>query len=132
MAHSPSLLSHRFGAVKVRPTNIDGKTGNRIDIHRRGVHGDGVKTTVDIPDPLYRRAKIRAVETGRTLKDLVVDSLEHALDAPASGGHATPYWSRRELRPGFRRLMDAGLPWPGADSTEIISKDRSERDDSVL
>ena len=35
-----------------------------------------VKTTIDIPDALYRKAKIRAVETGRTLKDLVLGSLE--------------------------------------------------------
>ncbi len=39
-----------------------------------------MKTTIDIPEALYKRTKIRAVETGRTLKDLVLTSLEKELD----------------------------------------------------
>jgi hypothetical protein len=31
-------------------------------------YDDGMKTTIDIPEPLYRKAKIRAVETGSTLR----------------------------------------------------------------
>ena len=38
-----------------------------------------MKTSIDIPDPLYRRAKIRAVEEGATMKDLIVRSLSNAL-----------------------------------------------------
>lgn len=38
-----------------------------------------MKTTIDIPEPLYREAKIRAVQTGSTLKDLILNALQHEL-----------------------------------------------------
>ncbi len=38
-----------------------------------------MKATVDIPDELYRKAKIRAVEEGTTLKDLIVSALSRTL-----------------------------------------------------
>ncbi len=43
-----------------------------------------MKTTIDIPEPLYRRAKIRAAERGESLRQLVVESLELALDGAKS------------------------------------------------
>ena len=36
-----------------------------------------MKTTVELPDPLLRRAKIVAARRGATLKQLVVEGLEH-------------------------------------------------------
>lgn len=38
-----------------------------------------MKTTVDIPDEMYRKAKIRAVEEGTTLKNLIVSALSSVL-----------------------------------------------------
>ena len=35
-----------------------------------------MKTTIDLPDALYRRAKIRAAERGTTLRALLTESLE--------------------------------------------------------
>ena len=32
-----------------------------------------MKTTIDIPDPLFRQAKSRAAERGQTLKEFVTD-----------------------------------------------------------
>lgn len=44
-----------------------------------------MKTTIDIADPLLRRAKRRAVERGVTLKVVVEEALRRALDeSPAS------------------------------------------------
>lgn len=86
-----------------------------------------MKTTIDIPDALYRRAKIRAVETGRTLKDLVVSSLEREVDTP----NAT-YWANRQLRPDFKAALEAGAFSQGTDSTVMISEDRSSREDAPL
>jgi plasmid stability protein len=40
-----------------------------------------MKTTIDIPDDLLRRIKIRAVNDGRKLKDEVADLLRKGLDA---------------------------------------------------
>ncbi len=41
-----------------------------------------MKTTVELPDPLYRRAKAEAALRGRELKDLVEEGLRLLLDAP--------------------------------------------------
>jgi hypothetical protein len=46
-----------------------------------------MKTTIDIPDALYRRAKIRAAQQGTTLKQLVLDSLEQGLGSKPAPGH---------------------------------------------
>lgn len=92
-----------------------------------------MKTTIDIPDALYRRAKIRAVETGRTLKDVVLSSLEREL-SPASSVPAVgrTFGERRQRRPEFRRLMESGVLGGGTDSTTIISDERSSREDALL
>jgi len=91
-----------------------------------------MKTTIDIPEPLYRKAKIRAVETGSTLKQLVLTSLTKELgvasESPAEG---LSFIERRKLRPEFKRLMEAGALGGGTDSTVIISEDRSSREDAL-
>ena len=56
-----------------------------------------MKTTVDIPDPLYRRAKIRAAEEGTTLRALLINSLAEALVRPASNAEALPDRERFEV-----------------------------------
>ncbi len=90
-----------------------------------------MKTTIDIPDALYKKAKIRAVETGRTLKDLVLTSLEKEL-APASIlQQEAPTWANRKLRPEFKRLMESGALSGGTDSTIILSEDRSSREEAL-
>ncbi len=40
-----------------------------------------MKTTIDIPDPLFRRAKSRAAERGQSLKALVTEALQEKLAA---------------------------------------------------
>ncbi len=45
-----------------------------------------MKTTLELPDPLLRRAKILAAQRGTTLKELVVDGLRWVTgEAPATG-----------------------------------------------
>lgn len=92
-----------------------------------------MKTTIDIPEELYKKAKIRAVETGRTLKDLVITSLEKELEPSAKVGEGeVPYWANRKLRPEFEAALKAGAFSGGTDSTIIISEDRSSREDALL
>jgi hypothetical protein len=38
-----------------------------------------VRTTVDIPDPLYRELKGKAASEGRSVKDLILRSVEQEL-----------------------------------------------------
>lgn len=47
-----------------------------------------MRTTVDIPDELLRRAKSEAALRGRKLKDLVEEGLRHVLASP--GGTVEP------------------------------------------
>lgn len=42
-----------------------------------------MKTTVELPDTLYRQAKAEAALRGRKLKDLVEEGLRLVLDAPS-------------------------------------------------
>ena len=45
-----------------------------------------MKTTIDLPDALYRRAKVRAAERGTTLRSLLTESLEvHLLERHVPG-----------------------------------------------
>ena len=39
-----------------------------------------MRTTLDLPDDVLRRAKIAAVERGSTLRQLVIDALKHELE----------------------------------------------------
>ena len=54
-----------------------------------------MKTTVELPDEPYRRAKVEAAARGRRLKDLVEEGLELVLEAPRGP----------RLRPDLARLM---------------------------
>ena len=90
-----------------------------------------MKTTIDIPEPLYKQAKIRAIQTGHTLRQLVLASLSHELDLPlAESKEEKSFWGRRQLLPEYENAMKAGAlrPIPGTrDVTELISEDRNAR-----
>jgi hypothetical protein len=97
------------------------------------LHDDGhVKTTVDIPEPLYKRAKIRAVEEGTTLKDILLTALTQHLDSEARE-RSTPVlsrWASRVLTPDFEAAMKANAYRPqeaAADITSLIAEDRDAR-----
>lgn len=54
-----------------------------------------VKTTLDIPDPLYRRAKMRAFAQGTTLKDVLLRGLQREVDGEPAAAPA-PLLTRAE------------------------------------
>jgi hypothetical protein len=41
-----------------------------------------MRTTVDIPDPVYRRLKTRAASEGRSAKELILRGVEQILKEP--------------------------------------------------
>lgn len=52
-----------------------------------------MKTTIEIPDPLLRRAKSKAAEGGRSLKDLITESLQEKLASSAArSANGDPAW----------------------------------------
>jgi hypothetical protein len=56
-----------------------------------------MKTTVELPETLFRRAKSMAAQEGVTLKQLLTEALESRLDAGTNlrnGKAARPKWMR--------------------------------------
>lgn len=59
-----------------------------------------MKTTIEIPDPLFRRAKAAAAEQGKSLKDFVTEALQQRLSSPRNSRARTMPWEKAfgELR----------------------------------
>jgi hypothetical protein len=77
-----------------------------------------MKTTVEVPDELYRRAKAEAALRGRKLKDLVEEGLRLVLEAP-------PKSHRRQslgaLMKAARGAVDSGVPDLASNPKYLIS-----------
>jgi hypothetical protein len=59
-----------------------------------------MKTTIEIPDLLFRRAKSKASEHGQTLKQFITEALQQKLAANAGNVHlGEPAWMQ-----GFGKL----------------------------
>jgi len=60
-----------------------------------------VKTTIEIPDGLFRKAKSKAAERGQSLKDLVTEALQEKLARNAGNSlpEREPAWMQ-----GFGKL----------------------------
>ena len=69
-----------------------------------------VKTTIEIPDPLFRRAKSSAAERGQSLKELVTEALQEKLSGRAGKTpRGEPAWMQgfgglRRLHKETRRI----------------------------
>jgi len=50
-----------------------------------------VKTTIELPDALFRRAKAAAAEEGKSLKDFFSEALLDRLRGRSAGGLAKPW-----------------------------------------
>lgn len=66
-----------------------------------------MKTTVEIPDDLYRRAKAEAALRGRKLKDLVEEGLRWVLQSPRT---RPPEPTLQDLMKNARGVVDSGVP----------------------
>jgi hypothetical protein len=59
-----------------------------------------MKTTLELPDPIFRKAKATAAERGQSLKDFVTEALRDKLDRNADmQAAAEPRWMQ-----GFGKL----------------------------
>jgi hypothetical protein len=83
-----------------------------------------MKTTIEVPDDLYRRAKAEAALRGRKLKDLVEEGLRLVLEAPR----------RTRQRPSLAGLMkrargkiDSGIPDLASNSGHLKGFGRDAR-----
>jgi hypothetical protein len=80
-----------------------------------------MRTTLTIDDGLYRRAKARAAETGRSVGELIEDALRQAFDRPSatpSSIEPLPTFGGEGVVPGvdlssnasIAEVMDEGTP----------------------
>ena len=51
-----------------------------------------MKTTLEIPDMLFRKAKATAAQQGRTLREFVTEAVQEKLSVPKGKPSATPAW----------------------------------------
>jgi hypothetical protein len=70
---------------------------------------ENVKTTLEIPDLLYRRLKASAAQKGRTVRSLVNEAIVEKLQKPEGSESGQPAWRRafgglRSLRSETRRI----------------------------
>jgi hypothetical protein len=75
-----------------------------------------MKTTIEVPDELYRRAKAQAALRGRKLKDLVAEGLRLVLAAPAAKRRRP---TLAQLMKGARGIVDSGVPDLGSNPDHL-------------
>jgi len=63
-----------------------------------------VKTTLEIPEPLFRQLKISAAKQGKTIRAVVNEALTEKLNRSQHGVEDLPAW--RAAFGGLRRLRD--------------------------
>jgi hypothetical protein len=63
-----------------------------------------VKTTLEIPEPLFRKLKISAAKQGKTIRAVVNEALTEKLNRSQHGVEDLPAW--RVAFGGLRRLRD--------------------------
>ena len=68
-----------------------------------------MRTTVDIPYPLYRQLKGRAASEGRSVKELILHSVQQELKAQRRGKRRASLPSVPSKRPGTLDLDNAKI-----------------------
>jgi hypothetical protein len=83
-----------------------------------------MKTTVEVPDDLYRRAKAVAALRGRKLKDLIEEGLRLVLEVPREK-QGRP--SLAGLMKRARGVVDSGTPDLGSNPEHLAGLGRDAR-----
>jgi hypothetical protein len=65
-----------------------------------------MRTTVDIPDPLYRELKSKAAMEGRSVKELILRGVEVELRPPAKPGRKKP---KKQIRIPILKSKEPGI-----------------------
>ncbi|MBE7519055.1 MAG: hypothetical protein HS107_07380 [Thermoflexaceae bacterium] len=86
-----------------------------------------MKTTIDLPDALYRRVKARAAIERRAVRDITIDLFRRWLgeEARADGPEHAGEWLESWLERADEAVASAP---PGATARDQLSRDRSRLD----
>lgn len=69
-----------------------------------------MRTTIDIPDAMYRRLKARAAREGRSAKTLILQGVEQVLGSnPRAAGRPVTLPVVKSKRPGSIRIDNARI-----------------------
>ncbi len=69
-----------------------------------------MKTTIDLPNDLLRKLKLRAVHDGRKLKDVAADLLRDGLAAPSALKRASQPAIRKDKKTGLQVIQCRATP----------------------
>ena len=83
-----------------------------------------MKTTVELPDELYRRAKAEAALRGRKLKDLVEEGLRLVLETAHKTRRSS---SLAVLTKRARGMIDSGVPDLATNPKHLKGFGRNDR-----
>jgi len=83
-----------------------------------------MKTTVEVPDDLYRQAKAEAALRGRKLKDLIEEGLRLVLQSPHK---QRPQPSLAQLMKRARGTIDSGVPDLASNPKHLEEFGRDDR-----
>ncbi|MGQ0569340.1 MAG: ribbon-helix-helix protein, CopG family [Armatimonadota bacterium] len=81
-----------------------------------------MRTTIDLPDALYRSLKARAALSGVTMRDLIRHLVEQGLRQPGATSEAVP--GRREPPPVI--IPPRGVPIPAIPRAELRRLEEEE------
>ena len=83
-----------------------------------------MRTTIELPDSLFREAKTRAVQTGVNFKDLVAQYIETGLRGQHAADH--PLGREQVPLPVFRKTGGAAIPArSNAELFEILEREET-------
>ena len=68
-----------------------------------------MRTTIDIPDAMYRRLRARAAGEGRSAKALILEGVEQALASKGTATHRVDLPIVRSKKPGSLRIDNARI-----------------------
>jgi hypothetical protein len=91
-----------------------------------------MKTTIDLPDDLYRQAKAEAALRGRKLKDMVEEGLRRVLSGPPDGGQDKREPTLLELMEDGIGVFESGVPDLATNPKYLADygRDTGDRDDA--
>ena len=81
-----------------------------------------MKTTIDVPDDLYRRVKAKSALEGRAVREVTIELYREWLDKCSESTLPAEEWLENWLRMGAEALHDAP---PGPTAREILEEDRN-------
>ena len=82
-----------------------------------------MRTTLDLPDDILRRAKIEAVERGSTLRQLVIDALQREM-----AGTERP--RKRLAQPPIKLAADAPLRHLSPEAVKLLDAEDLQRSEA--